>query len=105
MTNTDTNTLTVAQAQAAYDQAEIERRAARRTAENSPGAKAAREAAKANPDAPGRYTRGGDRRGDRAAETYAARDPEVKRTRNVSARARRALDKAEARFRDAESQA
>lgn len=87
----------LAQAQATYDQAEAERRTARRTAENSPGAKAAREAAKADPDAPGRYTRGGDRRGDRAAETYAARDPEVKRARNASDRARRALALAEAR--------
>ena len=91
---TDTAT-SLAQAQDAYNQAEIERRAARRAAENSPGAKAAREAAKADPNAPGRYTRGGDRRGDRAAEAYAARDPEVKRTRNASDRARRALAKAE----------
>ena len=109
MTNTDTTNESIvdaslarsgaelAQAQATYDQAEAERRAARRTAENSPAAKAARAAAKANPDAPGRYARGGDRRGDRAAEAYATRDPEVKRARNASDRARRALALAEAR--------
>ena len=103
MTNTDTaQTLakTVASAQAAYDQAEIERKAARRKAETSAGAKAARTAAKADPEAPGRYTRGGDRRGARAAEAVARQDPAHKLARNAADRAKRALDLAKARYRD-----
>ena len=60
------------------NQCRIDLATTRKALESSPEAKDARSHAMNNPDAKGRYTRGGDRRSARAAETYARKQPAYK---------------------------
>ena len=55
-----------------------EMKAARRKAESSPEAVAAGKAAMLDDKAPGRFTRGGDRRRSRAQESVGRKDPAYK---------------------------